>query len=118
MSLPLTPDVLRAAYDYLNETEPFCNWNLPDGDDVNFSICRDNGHCGFFWMYKKRPQVRVSENCVGTTLALVSTVAHEMVHMHDKLVNPHSRSWCRHGRFFKACAEEVCHLHGFDLKLF
>jgi len=118
MALRLTPEMLRAAYDYINTTEPFSKWNLPEGDDVTFKVIKTRrlyGDCQRIGDGKYR--IRISAAVVGTTHALMTTMAHEMIHVHEE----HSgmaRAGVQHGKAFRKLAEEVCKIHELDLKLF
>jgi hypothetical protein len=117
MTLPLTKDVLRAAYNYLNETSPFCKWNLPDGEDVDFEVA--TGRDCYGWLttnrrLRKRPRITISSESVGQTATLIAVMAHEMVHLHQYL----TRQPLTHGPAFKARAKQVCRVHGFDPKTF
>lgn len=113
MTLPLTKDVLRAAYNYLNETSPFCKWNLPDGEDVEFRVAKSR-ECHGWLNPRKRPCITISSATVGQTLSLLAAMAHEMVHVHQHLTGQP----LTHGPAFKARAAQVCRVHGFDPKTF
>lgn len=117
MTLPLTPDVLRAAYNYLNETQPFVRWNLPDGDDVVFKVVRDRNRCGWYLFDNGRHIIGVSTISIGRSSSLIELMAHEMVHLHERLVGTGARGTL-HGASFYRYAAQVCRVHGFDPKLF
>lgn len=110
--LRLTSDVLRAAYAYLEETEPFRSWNLPDAEDVRFVVSRGKGVQGWAVLHKK--EIAISSACVGCTRVLMEIMAHEMVHMH---VDRHGDA-SPHGPHFLKAAKKVCAIHGFDYKSF
>jgi len=118
MALRLTPEMLRAAYEYVRTTEPFCEWNLPDADDVKFKVIKSRrvyGDCTRIGDGEYR--IRVSAALIGTTHTLMTTMAHEMIHVHEE----HSgmaRANVMHGKAFRKLAEEVCKIHELDLKLF
>jgi hypothetical protein len=115
MTLPLTPDTLRAAYDYLCTTPPFNRWNLPDSEDIVFRVARDRQHCG--WYNKKhRYVIAVSRHFIGRTLSLLETMGHEMVHLHAERTGAGGRG--EHSAAFKRWAAQVCKVHGFDPQLF
>lgn len=118
MTLPLSPDVLRAAYDYLNTTLPFSKWNLPDGDDVVFIVVRDPTVYGRHLHQDRRLHtIKVSSRSVGHTTTLMETIAHEMVHVHEEGTGV-GRSDVEHSAAFKKWAAEVCRIHGFDPRRF
>lgn len=109
--MKLTPETVRAAYKLLETTRPFCNWGLPDADDIKFSVVKAK-----LYGYSRddRLEIAVSTYRVGRLDCLIETVAHEMIHVHlDRYgVKAH------HGRAFKRAAAQVCKEHGFDPKRF
>lgn len=107
----LTPDSLRAAYNYLNETPPFNRWNLPDGDEVEFRVVRDQRRFGWHWFDGNRHYIAVSRSCVQFTDTLIRTMAHELVHMREQQMGV---SGPAHGQAFRRWAAQVCKHHGFD----
>lgn len=115
MTLPLTLDTLRLAYDYLSETPPFNKWNLPESDDVEFRVVRDRGLFGWHNLENGKHIIAVSTGTVGFTDTLLRTMAHEMVHIHERSTGP-----CKsgHSAAFKRWSEQVCRVHGFDPKAF
>ena len=116
MTLPLSPDILRAAYDYLSTTSPFTRWNLPDSDDVKFIVMRDRNLCGWHEIDRKKHTIAISSHFVGRSLSLIETMAHEMIHVHQ--VNSGMSTGGEHNRAFKKLAARVCKIHGFDVKVF
>ena len=112
MTLPLTSETLRAAYDYLRTTPPFSRWKLPASYEVAFKVGRQNDVRGaHHYKYDDQShEVIISEVCVGRTDSLLATMAHEMIHVHQQ--------HAKHGAEFKRFAKAVCKRHGFDLQLF
>jgi len=118
MTLILTPEVLRASYDFLNSTIPFSRWNLPEGEDVRFKVVRSRSLCGYHdngKPGKRKLVVAVSCIFIKTNAALVLTIAHEMCHVHQFRHFPRDPE---HGPAFKRLADQVCKIHGFDRGLF
>ena len=110
-----TPEMLRAAYTYLQTTSPFRRWKLPPADEVEFHVTRNKdkaGECESSGGHE--PVIRISSRLIGRTLSLMETVAHEMVHLHLDRNGVRSH----HGAAFRRCAAQVCRRHGFDPKLF
>jgi hypothetical protein len=115
----LSVDVLRSAYAYLAETEPFVEWNLPDAEDVEFCVTdkpRVQGEChtrvigaGVSFSF----QIDICRRFHTHSDSLLRTMAHEMVHVHQRrnCINLTKKA---HGRDFHALANEVCAAHGFD----
>jgi hypothetical protein len=116
-SLPLTPDTLRAAYNYLNETPPFCRWNLPEGDDVEFRVIRSKSDAGWHMIVDSKDIIAVSSATIGRTQSLMEVMAHEMVHLHQRRIGTETAG-TMHNRAFYLLSAQVCRFHGFDPKLF
>lgn len=115
MTLPITPTIVRAAYEFLSETPPFDKWNLPDSDDLTFRVVDDTGH--YAWLTTKRgrkPVIAVSRKMVGHTVSLLQTVAHEMGHLHQYRTGMP----LTHGAAWEKIKLKICNRHGFDPKHF
>jgi hypothetical protein len=112
----MTPDTLRACYNFLNETLPFSRWNLPDGDDIDFRVVRDAGRFGWYRFDGTRHVIAISATCVGHTDTLIRTMAHELVHLYEEHSGACSRT--DHGPTFRAYAKQICKHHGFDPRAF
>lgn len=117
MTLALTPDVLRAAYNFLNETQPFARWNLPDGDEVVFRVWRGRDRYGQYQRVGDKHHIAISSAIVGHTKTLVETMAHEMIHLHEEH-NGACTPGAQHSAAFRKWALQVCRIHGFDEKAF
>lgn len=117
MTLALTTDTLRTAYEFLSTTPPFRDWNLPDGDDVRFRVVRNSRE--FAWHNVKDGQhiIAVSERLVGHTSTLLMTMAHEIIHLHQAHCGMETPG-NDHNEAFGLLAEDVCRHHGFDPKAF
>jgi hypothetical protein len=116
MTLPITVDNLRTAYDYLNTSEPFIRWNLPDGEDVEFRITRSKDNYGTHRLLDHRHFISISAIMVGHTSTLMAVMAHEMIHVHEAQ-SAHSEHG-KHSVAFKRWAAQVCKAHGFDPRAF
>lgn len=117
--LPLTPDVLASAYDYLVSTEPFCRWNLPDSEDIKFRVTRAKD-CYAAYHYDGGHTIDVSSSAVGQTDTLMQVMGHEMTHLHLRITGMESRSDNPnvHNGAFRKLAARICQTHGWDLKAF
>tara|TARA_B110000503_G_scaffold95469_1_gene143737 strand:+ start:1564 stop:1917 length:354 start_codon:yes stop_codon:yes gene_type:complete len=113
VTIPLTRDVLRACYDFLNECEPFNKWVLPDGDEVAFKVARGKSCWGWYEFKDSKHTIAVSSGMVGHTSSLVSTMAHEMIHLHERNARA-CKPGTEHSPAFKKWAAQVCAIHGFD----
>lgn len=116
MTLPLTADTLRAAYDYLETTPPFNGWNLPPSEDIVFKVTRSKHNMGEYYERNGKHHIAVSSLLVGHTATLIALVAHECVHLHQRISCMETRTM--HNEAFRKLAARVCKAHGFDPKLF
>ncbi len=112
MTLPITPELLEATYDFLRQTPPFKSWRLPPGDEVKFGVMRKVDTRGDHEHRNGQHMIRVSSANTGCTDALLRVMAHEMVHVGC----PRERAM--HGVAFLKRARAVCRYHGFDPLLF
>lgn len=117
MTLPLHPEMLAAAYDYLRTTPPFSRWKLPTSSEVKFRVVKDPTVRGWYNTRNGKHIIAISSGCVGFTSNLIETMAHEMVHLHQRSANLETRD-VQHNAAFKKLSERVCRFHGFDPKLF
>lgn len=117
--LPLTPEVLAAAYDYLCATPPFNRWNLPDSDDVTFRVIKSRKVFAQY-VWDGSHAIEVSSAMVGHTMTLMETMGHEMTHLYLRLTGMESKSNVPtvHNMAFRKLAAQVCGVHGFDPKAF
>lgn len=114
--LHVTPDAMRAAYRYHAATAPMRRWKMPDHNEIGFVVTWHNhqrGEC-FRCENSGKHVIRISAAYIGTTDALMRTMAHEMIHVHLDRQGVKAA----HGRDFERCAEQVCRHHGYDFRLF
>lgn len=118
--LPLTPETLAAAYDYLCTTPPFSGWNLPDSEDVKFIVTRSRQDFAQYRWDGKQHTIAVSEASVGHTATLIEKMAHEAIHVHLEQTGMESRSGDvnTHNAAFRKFAAQACRIHGFDPRAF
>jgi hypothetical protein len=120
VTLPITKEVLAAAYDYLASTEPFNGWSLPDSDEVSFSVVRSTKEFGHYKWDGKRHTISISSRSVGHTMTLLNVMAHEMIHLNLEESGMESKDGDAntHNRAFRVLAAQACKVHGFDPKAF
>lgn len=116
MSLPLTTEILKATYDLLNVLPPFNKWNLPDGEDIKFRVIKNPALFGWHEYAYGKHTIAVSIKTNGYIATLLSTMAHEMIHVHERHAKACGKG--QHSAAFKKWADEVCRFHGFDPKAF
>lgn len=120
MTLPLSKEVLAAAYDYLSVCEPFRRWNLPDSEDVLFRVGKFRGDFATYRWDGKQHTITVSSNAIAHTETLFRYMAHEVIHLHLEETGMESRTGGTdtHNAAFRKFAAQVCRYHGFDPKAF
>lgn len=109
--ITLTPEILAAAYEYLRATPPFNRWKLPSATHIKFiatKAAKTAGHCEV--LDSGKICVAVSDTLHGHSQAVLTTMAHEMVHVWQFLNGKPGT----HGAIFKQKAEQICRKHGFD----
>ena len=116
MTLRLTPDLLAAAYDFLRTTDPFLGWKLPKSGRIKFLVIKDPRRYADFGAENGVPTIRVSTARNGHAATLLSTVAHETIHLHQYLRGLETKG--EHNADFRRRAKRVCAAHGYDLKTF
>ena len=116
MSLPLNPQILAAAYEYLRATPPFKSWKLPPASAVKFKVTRHTDQEGDFTLDPNTNShtYRVSANTIGHTNSLITVMAHEMVHGRQAVC----KLPLNHNADFRRMSERVCRHHGWDVKIF
>lgn len=113
MTLPLHPEILAGAYDYLKTTPPFNRWNLPESEDVLFIVTRSKKVMGTHSTQNGRHVIEVSRFKVGYTGTLMALMAHEIIHLHQNAVGMETKG-VEHNAAFDKLAKHVCKYHGFD----
>lgn len=117
MTLPLNKEMLGAMYSYLSATPPFNKWNLPDAEEIKFTVIRAKGVHGRYVTDRKGwREIQISSASVGYTPSLSETMAHEMIHLFEDVSGPFNKS--EHTEAFRKYAKLVCKYHGFDPKTF
>ena len=110
MTLPLTPQMIAGAYEFLRQTPPFRGWKLPHADEVEFGVTAHRDREADWGKNKDGAHViRVSASGIGTTDSLMQAVAHEMIH---------AKHGFAHGAAFARAAQRACTYHGWDRKRF
>jgi hypothetical protein len=120
MSLPITPESLAAAYDYLKTTPPFNKWNLPESEDVLFKLSRRPREYGRYQWNGTRHTITASVHGMAHTTTLMRFLSHEMVHLYLEIMGWESRAHSEevHNAAFRKFAARICKYHGFDPKAF
>ncbi len=120
MSLRLTPNMLRASYDFVRTTQPFNRWKLPAGELVRFKVAGDAWKRGWYMRSNNKDHhhiIGISRNCIAHPDSLIMVMAHEMIHLYQGERDTESRNTI-HNAEFKRLAKSVCKYHGYDPLLF
>ena len=112
MGLPITPARLEAVYEMLRAWPPFCRWSLPRSSEVQFHVARHNRHDALWWIDGGH-HVELSMKRHGHLATVVASVAHEMVHVRQRVAKTETRG-VEHNAEFKRLAKLVCTRFGFD----
>src|SRR5579863_4472373 len=120
--LTLTPEMLEGAYEYLRVSPPFCRWGLPHADHVMFRVLGAKDRFGHFRGRHRKAhgddgfsEIAISAGLVRSTDLLLSTMAHEMIHLYQ---DETGTARGHHNPRFRKLAKRVCAIHGFDLESF
>lgn len=109
MALPLNAEMLAHAFDYLCCCPPFNKMNMPHSEDVKFSIGSRKDRYAHYQMIGGDHHIVLSSRFVGRHIMLLSTMAHEMVHLYEE-VNCLNGGGI-HGPGFQKLADRVCKHH-------
>jgi hypothetical protein len=121
-NLTLTTEMLEGAYEYLRVSPPFCSWGLPHADQVMFRVLGAKDRFGHFRGRHRKAQgddgfseIAISAGLVKSTDLLISTMAHEMIHLYQ---DETGTARGHHNPKFRKLAKRVCAIHGFDPESF
>lgn len=111
----LTPEILKASYDYLKTTPPFKRWGLPDGDEISWVVTGKKKVEGLCTQYANgRFIIEISGTLIKATDTLMATMAHEIIHIRCFMLGVKAK----HGYEFNKLAKSVCNQHGWRFELF
>jgi hypothetical protein len=121
-ALHITPELCALAYELLRATKPFKGWNLPPAAAVEFTTNKSMDTRGYYIYHAHRKkksvhEISVSLNCIGNLKSLVEVMAHEMIHLEER-VSCTLTPGAMHNAAFMRKAKGVCKHHSFDFKLF
>ena len=113
----VTPKRIALAYAFLRECHPFCKWNLPPADKLRFEILNSRDHAEYD-PHERRHVIRVNALTHIKLEQLLSSTAHEMVHLRQELIGRLPIGKDGHNADFRRMARQVCHHLGFNLQSF
>lgn len=111
--IPITPDRLAAVYEMLRAWPPFCRWKLPQASEVKFRVAKTRRWHAAWWIDGVRHHIEVSEKTHGHLASVVSSMAHEMIHVRQRIAKTETRG-VEHNAQYLRLAKRVCAIHGFD----
>jgi len=115
----LTPKRLAAVYECLRQYPPFNRYSLPPASGVEFGLVRKNDRSGDYIYFIRNLDshlIRVNPDWNGHFDSVVMTMAHEMLHLHQRVRRLDSRT--EHNADFRAKARRICTRFGWDFKRF
>jgi len=117
MPLRITPDVIRNAYEYLRSTRPFNSWKLPHADKIQIRTVLAHDKLGEWRFDNKHHCISINDKYISTSFSLLTTLAHEMIHMAQYVLKTETSNSEHNKDFFKK-VKTVARHHGFDSKWF
>jgi hypothetical protein len=113
MALRITPERLAAVYDMLRAWPPFHAWRMPPSSEVKFRVSKTRQWYAAWWIEGVRHHIEVSEKKHGHLASVVASMAHEMLHVYQRIARTETRG-VEHNAEFIRLAKRVCAIHGFD----
>ena len=110
--LPITPERLAGVYEMLRGFPPFSGWRLPPATQVKFHILKTDRWYADWWIEGDTHHIRISEKKHGHLNSLVESVAHEMIHIRQRISKTETKG--EHNSEYKRLALRVCKAFGFD----
>jgi hypothetical protein len=110
--IQITPERLAAVYTMLRTWPPFHRWNLPPAELVRFKVSRTSAWQALWWIDGDTHNIAISERKHSTLQSLIASMAHEIIHVRQRVAGTETRS--EHNAEFRRLAKRVCDIHGFD----
>ena len=115
--LPITPERLAGVYEMLRAFPPFSRWKLPASEEVGFHVAKTPRWHAAWWIDGSTHHVEVSKQKHYHLSSLAASMAHEMIHMRQRLTKTETKG-AEHNAEFHQLAKLVCRRLGFDLGQF
>ena len=109
----ITPERLAGVYAMLRAFPPFSRWKLPPAADVRFHVAKTKQWHAAWWIEGQKHNVEVSEKKHGHLRSLIESMAHEMIHIHQRVARTETNG-VEHNAEFQRLAKNVCRTFGFD----
>lgn len=116
--LAINPERMAAVYTMLRTFPPFCRWKLPPAELVKFHVEKTDRRFAFWWIDGGGTHhIAVSKKRHYTMLTLVMSMAHEMLHVKQRVARTETAN-TEHNAEFKHLAKRLCQTMGFDYGAF
>ena len=110
---------LRAIYTMLRAFHPFNRWGLPPSEKVRFYLLVDEDLAQFSLDDDGKMYIAINPDKHLTLQQAIESVAHEMVHMRQEMLERLSDNPAKHHNAdFRRMAKSVCRSLGFDIQRF
>lgn len=113
MSAWITDKTIKSMYSLLRSMPPFNKWNLPPAHKIKFKVRHDLDLLGH--MYMKPFKMEIGTKHQEHFESVLTTVAHEMVHL--SLFIDGCPSFNQHRKAFRMKTAQIGDLYGFDRKM-
>ena len=108
--IPITPETVKATYEYLLKFPPFLGWRMHPSSKMTFRVV---DHVSEYAQFSPdKMEMRVSNVTVSKHQTLLKKVAHEMIHVHEHAIDKWSKK--HDSAFFLRCRDQVCKRFDFD----
>jgi len=87
MAINLNTEMLAHCFDMLAATPFISKWNLPHSDDIKFKLVSRKRFFGRYIYDGGNHTIEISTKSVGTFQTLILTMAHEMIHLHQSMLD-------------------------------
>ena len=113
--MKLTPEILKATYEFLRITPPFNRWGLPPGAEIDFRVTKTRKNIGAYHgpLGNGRHMIDISGARVLYIFLLIEIMSHEMIHLHQDIGRTDTPN-TQHNAEFQRLAKIVCRHHGYD----
>lgn len=115
--LPVTPQRLAGVYEMLRAFPPFSRWKLPKAEDARFHVAKTKRWHAAWWIDGNTHHIEVSKVKHGHLRSLIESMAHEMIHVKQRVDQTETRG-VEHNAEFVRLAKTVCRRFGFDFGQF
>ena len=113
MSAWITDKTIKSMYSLLRSMPPFNRWNLPPAYKIKFKVVHDLPLLGH--MHMKPFKMEIGTKHQEHFESVLTTVAHEMVHL--SLFIDGCPSFNQHRKAFRMKTAQIGDLYGFDRKM-